>query len=614
MATTRISGDLAVQGTSVTINAVPVSTTTGTETLTNKTLTSPVINSPTGIAKADVGLGNVDNTSDATKNAASVTLTNKTLTSPVVNSPTGIVKADVGLSNVDNTSDATKDAATATLTNKTMSTATNTFTGLVLSSEKGANSGVATLDAGGKVPVSQLPNAVMTYEGTWVASTNTPTLADGTGNAGMVYLATDAGTVNFGAGNITFAQGDWVVYSGSIWQKSSNSNSVVSVNGQTGVVVVTKSDVSLGNVDNTSDATKNSAVATLTNKTLTSPVINTPTGIVKGDVGLGNVDNTSDATKNAAAVSLTNHTIDASLNTISNITNTEVAAAAAISLTKLAAATASRALASDASGFIVASATTAVELGYVSGVTSAIQTQIGGKEPSITATTSADYYRGDKSFQPLNKAAVGLGNVDNTSDATKNSAAVSLTNHTIDAALNTVSNISNTEIKAAAAIALNKLAATTASKALVSDASGFVSASATTDTEIGYVAGVTSAIQTQLGNKLNKVVGDLEQISFAGAESASAANVTGAAFANANVRSFKAQISVTISATASLYEVFEMVAIQKGASWDMAYTSVGDISNVTFAVSNSGQITYSSSTYASFSSMTIKVRALVTSV
>lgn len=52
-----------------------------------------------------------------------------------------------------------------------------------------------------------------------------------------------------------------------------------------------KTDVGLGNVDNTSDATKNSAVATLTNKTLTAPVINSPTGIVKGDVGLGNVSN-----------------------------------------------------------------------------------------------------------------------------------------------------------------------------------------------------------------------------------------------------------------------------------------------------------------------------------
>lgn len=36
------------------------------------------------IAKGDVGLGNVDNTSDATKNTATATLTNKTLTSPTI--------------------------------------------------------------------------------------------------------------------------------------------------------------------------------------------------------------------------------------------------------------------------------------------------------------------------------------------------------------------------------------------------------------------------------------------------------------------------------------------------------------------------------------------------
>jgi len=55
-----------------------------TQTLTNKTLTSPAITTPTGIVKGDVGLGNVDNTSDATKNAAVATLTNKTLTAPVI--------------------------------------------------------------------------------------------------------------------------------------------------------------------------------------------------------------------------------------------------------------------------------------------------------------------------------------------------------------------------------------------------------------------------------------------------------------------------------------------------------------------------------------------------
>lgn len=75
-----------------------------------------------------------------------------------------------------------------------------------------------------------------------------------------------------------------------------------------------------------------------------------------------------------------------------------------------------------------------------------------------------------------------------------------LTNKTFDAdgSGNSITNIENADIKAAAAIALNKLAAATASRALVSDASGFVSAATTTSTEIGYVNGLTSALQTQL--------------------------------------------------------------------------------------------------------------------
>lgn len=62
------------------------------------------------------------------------------------------------------------------------------------------------------------------------------------------------------------------------------------------------------------------ATQTLTNKTLTSPVINTPTGIVKGDVGLSNVDNTSDATKNSASATLTNKTVNLSSNTLTGTT------------------------------------------------------------------------------------------------------------------------------------------------------------------------------------------------------------------------------------------------------------------------------------------------------
>jgi hypothetical protein len=90
-----------------------------------------------------------------------------------------------------------------------------------LRSEKGNANGYASLDSGGKVPISQLPSSIMEYKGTWNASTNTPTLANGTGDTGDVYICNVAGTVDFGAGGITFAVGDYVIYSGTIWQRSS---------------------------------------------------------------------------------------------------------------------------------------------------------------------------------------------------------------------------------------------------------------------------------------------------------------------------------------------------------------------------------------------------------
>ena len=48
-----------------------------------------------------------------------------------------------------------------------------------------------------------------------------------------------------------------------------------------------------------------------------------------------------------------------------------------------------------------------------------LTTDLAGKEPTITAGTTAQYWRGDKSWQTLDKTAVGLSNVDNTSDASK---------------------------------------------------------------------------------------------------------------------------------------------------------------------------------------------------
>lgn len=115
--------------------------------------------------------------------------------------------------------------------------------------EKGAPNGVATLDGGGKIPASQLPNSVMELQGEWNASTNTPTLIDGTGNPGDVWEVTTAGTQDLGSGPITFAVGDWAVYGAdNIWYKSANSNEVTSVFGRTGTVTAQSGDYTFAQI------------------------------------------------------------------------------------------------------------------------------------------------------------------------------------------------------------------------------------------------------------------------------------------------------------------------------------------------------------------------------
>ena len=127
--------------------------------------------------------------------------------------PHNVTKTQVGLGNVTNDAQVTR-------------------------TEMGTANGVATLDAGGKVPFTQLPSSLMIYKGTWSALTNTPTLADGIGTAGWVYKNNLAGTVNFGSGSISFYPGDWVIYNGSTWERSVGTDNVVSVNGQQGIVTL----------------------------------------------------------------------------------------------------------------------------------------------------------------------------------------------------------------------------------------------------------------------------------------------------------------------------------------------------------------------------------------
>jgi hypothetical protein len=213
---------------------------------------------------------------------------------------------------------------------------------------------------------------------------------------------------------------------------------VQSVAGKTGTVTLAKGDVGLSNVDNTADADKpvSSATQTALNAKQDTLVSGTNIKTVNSNslLGSGNIEISSSVAWGGITGTLSNQTdlqseLDGKEDTITG-------AATTITGTDL---TASRALTSSATGKVEVSAVTSTELGYLDGVTSAIQTQIDGKQATITgAATTID-----------------------------------------DADL-------------------------TASRALVSDGSGKVAVSEVTSTELGYLDGVTSAIQTQVDAKIAK--------------------------------------------------------------------------------------------------------------
>ena len=124
-------------------------------------------------------------------------------------------------------------------------------------SHLGTANGIATLDADGRIPYSQLPESAMELKGYWNADTNTPTLADGTGTSGDFYFVDVAGTRDLGSGEQYFAVGDRVLYDGVIWKNISSGN-IKTINNRaptaTGNIDLTKSDVGLSNVDNTADS------------------------------------------------------------------------------------------------------------------------------------------------------------------------------------------------------------------------------------------------------------------------------------------------------------------------------------------------------------------------
>lgn len=87
-------------------------------------------------------------------------------------------------------------------------------------SEKDQANGYAGLDADGKISSSALPFEAVEFKGAWDATTNTPTLADGTGDIGDIYRVNVAGNQDLGSGAEDYALGDWVTYNGTVWERS----------------------------------------------------------------------------------------------------------------------------------------------------------------------------------------------------------------------------------------------------------------------------------------------------------------------------------------------------------------------------------------------------------
>jgi hypothetical protein len=284
----------------------------------------------------------------------STTALTSTARSLLDDTSTSAMRTTLGLGNVDNTSDATKWAATATLTGKTISGGNNTITNLstgMFASGVIDTDGALTANSDTRLATQKAvktyvdallaANDAMVFKGAIDCSTNPNYPA---ASAGHVYRVSVAGKIGGASGpNVEIgdtlycvtdgsASGDhatvganWVIVQSNldgavIGPASVTDSRAAAFDGTTGKLLKDSgkafpSGVIVGTTD----------TQTLTNKTLTAPAISSPTGLVKGDVGLGNVDNTSDSTKNSATATLTNKTISASNNTVSNLSTTNFA-------------------------------------------------------------------------------------------------------------------------------------------------------------------------------------------------------------------------------------------------------------------------------------------------
>ena len=275
----------------------------------------------------------------------------------------------------------------------------------ILASEKGANNGVATLGNDGKVPSTQLPS----YVDDVVEYANLAGFP-ASGEADKIYVALDT--------NVVYR------WSGTVYVKIT-SGEVSSVAGRTGSVVLTKSDVGLANVDNTSDADKPistlQAASIATKAPIASPTFTgTVSGITATMVGLGNVTNESKSTMFASPTFTgTVSGVTKTMVGLANVDNTTDALKPVSTATQTALNLKADLASPTFTGTVGGITKTMVGLGSADNtsdankpVSTATQTALNLK-PNLASPTFTGTVAG------ISKAMVGLGNVDNTSDAAK---------------------------------------------------------------------------------------------------------------------------------------------------------------------------------------------------
>jgi hypothetical protein len=114
----------------------------------------------------------------------------------------------------------------------------------------------------------------LSYQGTWNATTNTPTLASSTGTNGYYYIVATAGSTNLN-GITDWQVGDWLLFNGSVWQKIDQSEVLQSITSTDGSVTVTTTgstaDLSVAVAASTTNViclVRNTTGATLTKGTV----------------------------------------------------------------------------------------------------------------------------------------------------------------------------------------------------------------------------------------------------------------------------------------------------------------------------------------------------------